>query len=433
MDRYIRTQIKLRDSIEAQSRISHERELSQTQVNEAKLRWQWLESVLSTIPASLVILDSEQNILQANPASVDLMGYSSEQLVGMPISSLLETEEELQEFDSHLHCKDGSTIPVSTSIASVDLLSSSSEAPGAVLIIHDLRERISMEQERASQANQLAYQSGLSEMSANVLHNIGNTIGGMSWQVIALQNSIKHLQSIEQGLQHGSEVSNIEKLQHGLKRALSELNNLHQQELTVQAADIAKSIEYVSEVIRVQQSQAQAQNIYIKSFNLQGAIEDVLLIERETNRKHDITIQHKIPTGLEDASLPYNQFMQLLGNLIKNSREAIEQQRLMVDRPEYPGEVFIEIQPSDGGRFTLTIKDNGCGIEAEHLNSIFQRGVSQKGGGSGFGLHAAATFIQSLDGTIQAHSEGRGQGACISLELPIHVNSTTSKKKTHVL
>lgn len=421
MERYIRTQIDLRDSIEAQSRIANEQERSQIQVNEAKLRWQWLESVISTIPVSLLILDSDRTIQQLNPAAIQLMRHSSKVLIGTKIDALLEPSKTQQGFDYQLRGKEGTPIPVSISHAPLNLLSPADDTPGEVLIIHDLRERITMEQERASQANQLAYQSGLSEMSANVLHNIGNTIGGMSWQVLALQKSIKQLESVHQGLKSGLQCTDVETLHKGLNRALEDLERLNSNRLTSHATDIAKSIEYVGEVIRVQQSVAQEQNLYLMSFDLQEAIEDVLLIERETNRTHNVSIEYEIDAKLEPASLPYNQFMQLLSNLIKNSREAIVEQREQSVQPELAGTISIRVKTADeGSRFTLSLSDNGCGIDAERLNTIFQRGESSKQSGSGFGLHAVATFIQSLDGTIQAKSDGLGQGATMVLELPMH-------------
>ncbi len=427
MDRYIRSQMDLRASIETQTRIASEQEKSRLQANEAKLRRQWLESIISTIPVGLLVLDNNQTIQQVNQKAIKLMGYHNENLIGMHISELLEEEDRQAEFDCRVRCEDGSTIPVSISRAALE--STGNEQPGEVVIIHDLRERIAMEQERATQANQLAYQSGLSEMSSNVLHNIGNTIAGMSWQVIAMEKSIKRLQSIQQGLEVGIEIDDIERLHAGLQHALNDLTHLNNEELTLQIHDMGRSIEYVGEVIRIQQSVAQVQSLYMKSFDLAEAIQDVLLIERETNRKHDVNIEYRIAESLPQVSLPYNQFMQLLGNLIKNCREAIQEQRTNLERPDYSGEIMIEVTMADSEFFTLAIRDNGCGIEEERLKTIFQRGESNKIKGSGFGLHSAATFIQSLGGTIHAHSNGRGAGASILIELPTEAKPTLIPKR----
>lgn len=282
---------------------------------------------------------------------------------------------------------------------------------------------IAREQERITQDNQLAYQSGLTEMSSNVLHNIGNAIAGMGWQVLALQKSINRIHSVKQGLEGGLKIEDIELLQSGLNQALKDLTKIYGEDLTDCGQNLSKSIEYIGDVIRVQQSLTQVGALYLRNFQIHEVIEDALLIEKETNRKYNINITSEIDRSIEQLSLPYNQFMQLLGNLIKNSREAIQDARdmLIEDRPvEGVVQITVERIPKKE-RFILTITDNGCGIEEERLTTIFQRGESSKKSGSGFGLHSVATFVQSLNGSIYAMSRGAGEGASIVIEMPISV------------
>ena len=79
-----------------------------------------------------------------------------------------EEPESLFSAERQLLRKNGVKVPVQISGS---LLENSSHSPidGAILVIHDLRSRIAAEQDRAEQANRLAYQEGLAEMSANVL------------------------------------------------------------------------------------------------------------------------------------------------------------------------------------------------------------------------------------------------------------------------
>jgi signal transduction histidine kinase len=82
-------------------------------------------------------------------------------------------------------------------------------------------------------------------------------------------------------------------------------------------------------------------------------------------------------------------------------------------------EIRVE-QARQEDHLRLTVEDNGCGIEASRLTTIFQRGESSKKSGSGFGLHSVATFVQSLNGSIRAESEGEGLGSAIIIEMPIN-------------
>jgi signal transduction histidine kinase len=66
----------------------------------------------------------------------------------------------------------------------------------------------------------------------------------------------------------------------------------------------------------------------------------------------------------------------------------------------------------------ITIRDNGAGIPQEMLTRIFQYGFTTRKEGHGFGLHSSALAAQQLGGTLTAQSEGPGQGATFTLELP---------------
>ena len=65
------------------------------------------------------------------------------------------------------------------------------------------------------------------------------------------------------------------------------------------------------------------------------------------------------------------------------------------------------------------------GIPEEKLQSIFQRNITTKVNGSGIGLHASSTFVQSIQGTIQAHSDGLNRGTTLIIKLPIDGSKTS--------
>jgi signal transduction histidine kinase len=70
-------------------------------------------------------------------------------------------------------------------------------------------------------------------------------------------------------------------------------------------------------------------------------------------------------------------------------------------------------------RVKITVGDNGVGIAPDHLNSIFNHGFTTKKDGHGFGLHSGANAAKEMGGTLTAHSDGPGQGAEFTLELPV--------------
>jgi len=67
----------------------------------------------------------------------------------------------------------------------------------------------------------------------------------------------------------------------------------------------------------------------------------------------------------------------------------------------------------------LQVQDNGVGIKPDHLTRIFAQGFTTKKEGHGFGLHSAALSAKNLGGSLIAHSDGEGQGATFTFELPV--------------
>lgn len=69
--------------------------------------------------------------------------------------------------------------------------------------------------------------------------------------------------------------------------------------------------------------------------------------------------------------------------------------------------------------------DDGEGISAEHLPHIFDRfyridrSRARQTGGTGLGLAITRAIISAHSGTITIVSDGLGQGAIVSFELPV--------------
>lgn len=103
-----------------------------------------------------------------------------------------------------------------------------------------------------------------------------------------------------------------------------------------------------------------------------------------------------------------DQLQQVLINLIKNALEAVH------DQPQ----PLIDIQAflTDSQRVSITIRDNGYGIEPEALEKIFIPFYTTKKTGSGIGLSLSRQILQQHNGTLVVSSEV-GQGTAFSLIL----------------
>jgi hypothetical protein len=106
---------------------------------------------------------------------------------------------------------------------------------------------------------------------------------------------------------------------------------------------------------------------------------------------------------------------QALRNLIGNSIKFVQ------DNPKI--EVSSSILPQ--GDIEVRIKDNGIGIDKEHLSKIFHKfyqvdaSLTRKVGGIGLGLAISKEIVEAHGGQIRAESEGAGKGSTFIFTMPV--------------
>ena len=89
------------------------------------------------------------------------------------------------------------------------------------------------------------------------------------------------------------------------------------------------------------------------------------------------------------------------------------------------GNIVIGATVDSAGELTISVTDDGMGIDAEDLSHIFDRfyrtdqSRSQGMNGTGLGLAITRSIIEAHGGTVTAASEGLGEGASVTLRLPL--------------
>jgi signal transduction histidine kinase/CheY-like chemotaxis protein len=90
------------------------------------------------------------------------------------------------------------------------------------------------------------------------------------------------------------------------------------------------------------------------------------------------------------------------------------------------GRISVRVGRSPGGRRAeVTVRDNGQGISPEVLPHVFEiftqadHSLDRSQGGLGVGLAVVKGLVEMHGGEVQAHSEGEGQGAELSMKLPL--------------
>lgn len=125
-----------------------------------------------------------------------------------------------------------------------------------------------------------------------------------------------------------------------------------------------------------------------------------------------------IALGAHPATAPIvtdtERLRQVLVNLLTNSQHAI---RAMPpdQRPAVPIVVTITRAASGGSR--VDVRDEGPGIDPDHLSRVFDPFFTTRDTGSGLGLAISRNIIEGLGGTIVIESRP-GAGTTVVVELP---------------
>ncbi|HEX9983301.1 MAG TPA: ATP-binding protein [Thermoanaerobaculia bacterium] len=107
------------------------------------------KNIVSTMSDALIVTDDEGWIRIVNDAACELSGYLRAELLGAPIGQLFPV---MEPGDRELRRREGPPIPVSIAVSA---LREGERRAGTVVIAHDLRERLRIEQELRQQALRL--------------------------------------------------------------------------------------------------------------------------------------------------------------------------------------------------------------------------------------------------------------------------------------
>lgn len=265
--------------------------------------------------------------------------------------------------------------------------------------------------------------AGMAEVATGVLHNVGNVLNSVSVSAALVSDRLKQLKLANlrraAGMlreQNGNLAQFLTEDPRGrvlpeYLTAVSEQLTTEQNELIQEAAVLTQNIEHIKEIVAMQQGYAKVSGAF-EHLAPTELVEDALRINAAAFERHRVEVIREYRSHLPRVNVDRHKVLQILINLLRNAKYALDagnppQRRLVV-----------RVEHGDAGKVTIRIRDNGAGIAPENLTRIFALGFTTKKDGHGFGLHSAANAAREMGGRLTAHSEGLGQGAEFSLELP---------------
>ncbi len=268
-----------------------------------------------------------------------------------------------------------------------------------------------------------AFESGRAQVSAMVLHNIGNAVTPLK---VALEHMLgrtqketlhyldqcytdltSHRQEIQHYVNHDERGKEVFAFIGGLMEALRTEGSDRVQALR----RMDKSVGYISEILSLQQSYAARDKVPKERADLNAMIRDALQLQSGALEKRSISIRSDLDEQQPILVIEKNKLMQVLLNIIKNSYESIDQKVSLSDGSE--GENYIAVRTcAEAGRVEFEITDTGVGLEPEQIALVLEGGTSTKGS-TGFGVNYCKRFVETNRGSFTITSSGKDTGATV--------------------
>jgi len=138
-------------------------------------------------------------------------------------------------------------------------------------------------------------------------------------------------------------------------------------------------------------------------------------------RENDVSLEVESDESLLQVWLDPEGIHRCLLNLVTNAIDAC----INTDITQRQGRVLLRTLKTKGWAVDFQVVDNGCGMDEETKEKIFQRFFSTKGSrGTGLGLMITKKIIDEHEGAIEFDSE-KGKGTRFVIRLPEKDQSTS--------
>lgn len=324
------------------------------------------DPLLNALPGAVIVLDASGRVAQANADArellgADLQGVSWRELVARSFLPDLDQGE--------LRTADGRQFNIATRPLGY--------APGQVLLLTEVTQTRQLQ--RAAQQN--LHLMTLGKMMASLAHQIRTP----------LTSTLLYLSQIVDG----------------------ELNEEQRRRFSGKALDRVRHIE---STINDMLSFAHGGQFHMCDFPVRQLLTELRdqlqpqLALRPVRLKLSLPESELLINGNKDALLG------ALANLCMNALDARCEDRELLLR--------IETGLTRQGLLSLSIEDNGCGMDENTLAHLFDPFFTTKMDGTGLGLAVVKSVIESHQGGIEVRSEP-GQGSCFEIRLPCQQASRT--------
>ncbi|MCI0536898.1 MAG: PAS domain-containing protein [Verrucomicrobiales bacterium] len=291
-------------------------------------------------------------------------------------------------------------------------------------VASDITERKEAEASMEAMHKQLletSRQAGMAEVATGVLHNVGNVLNSVNVSATLVADNMKKskVANLSKAMallgEHAADLANFltndpkGKQLPGYLRQLAEHLLKDQRDAIAELESLRKNIEHIKDIVAMQQSYAKVSGL-TEIVQVTDLVEDTLRLNAGALTRHGVEVVRQFDQ-VPPINVEKHKVLQILVNLVRNAKYAC-------DDSGRPDKRLIVRVTNGQARLKISVIDNGIGITPENLTRIFNHGFTTRKDGHGFGLHSGALAAKEMGGSLNAQSEGPGQGAMFTLELP---------------
>jgi PAS domain S-box-containing protein len=356
---------------------------NRSRTDEARFR---LAAIVDSSDDAIISKDLNGIIMTWNASAARLFGYSTDEIVGQPVLTLIPPElhyeeeeilqrlragERIEHYETKRRRKNGETIHVSVSISPIR--DNEGRLIGGSKIVRDISDRKKLEQ-LVIQSEKLA---ATGRMAAAIAHEINNPLESLVNLIYLARKSCA-----------------------GNEKGLTYL-------LTAE-----KELERVSHIAR------QTLGYYRdtgspKEVHLHDLLDNVLAVYNSRLVSKGIVVENRF-NDLRKILVSQGEMLQVFSNIIVNA----------IDAMTAGGTLSIQTRNTSGpggNGIQIAIRDQGIGIEPDHMEKVFEPFFTTKGNlGTGIGLWVAKQLVERHSGqiSITSNTERGRSGTVVSIFLP---------------
>ncbi|MCH7713045.1 MAG: PAS domain S-box protein [Chloroflexi bacterium] len=369
--------------------------------NELETRIRYTDNIAESMIDSLMVTTPEGIIQRVNRATLDMLGYEKNEILGKPLGTILregpdsgreilamlDSSGAVGETETTYLTRDQRLVPVS--FAASSMRDGTGNIEGIVCVAQDITER------KRRQEDQRAIE--LRALAQSKLATLGEVATGLAHEI---NQPLTYISTIGQVILEDLRVNQFDPV-----RAESQLTESYRQ------------VGRINRIIQHLRIFGRADDGEMAPVDLETTLDNTLLLLGQRIRLASINLVIEVAPNTPNAIGSANQLEQVFINLLQNSVDALEASpaggNIKVKLGEYPSE--------DLGRPSVRIEfcDDGSGISEENLGKIFDPFFTTKpvGQGTGLGLSIVYGIIRDHGGTITCES-GSTTGTRFIITLP---------------